>query len=316
MNILRPVQHVIETNSIQLIHELLPSEWVVRELPQDYGVDLEVEIVDRSVLTGNRLWIQLKGHAARLERHSIDDAHPMGGIEQEPQQFITFPADVRLLNYAQSVSFPLLLVVADLQDADAYWVPLRDEIDVNLDSRSPGWRDQQTASVRIPAANSLRAEANRDFAGLRRYAQEPARFAAFGMLHAILHELGYEADLSYTEHNDTTVEPGAHHELFRKLDVAKSGLQRALAFDAVFGKDGEGFFGFAAPQLEAAVRECDAIKLAATADESSGMALGVRVATVSQTMHLISTAIASYMESRIAWVTYESNVSVNPLKLG
>jgi uncharacterized protein DUF4365 len=56
----RPIEHVMEDQAEQLIRQLLPDKWIVRNVPKDYGVDLEIEIVDQDFVTGNRIWIQSK----------------------------------------------------------------------------------------------------------------------------------------------------------------------------------------------------------------------------------------------------------------
>ena len=59
----RPSQHVVEDRAKRLIREILPVEWIVRNLPKDYGVDFEIEMVDANFVTGNRVWVQSKGTA-------------------------------------------------------------------------------------------------------------------------------------------------------------------------------------------------------------------------------------------------------------
>ena len=38
----------------------MPAEWVVRAMPGDYGVDLEVEVFDKDQATGLTFKVQLK----------------------------------------------------------------------------------------------------------------------------------------------------------------------------------------------------------------------------------------------------------------
>lgn len=57
----RPRQHQLETESRAAIRSVIPSQWVYRDLDQDYGVDSEVEIFDHSGLaTGAKFLVQLK----------------------------------------------------------------------------------------------------------------------------------------------------------------------------------------------------------------------------------------------------------------
>lgn len=45
----RPRPHVMEREAEQLINELLPSAWIVREVARDYGIDFEIELVDQEM---------------------------------------------------------------------------------------------------------------------------------------------------------------------------------------------------------------------------------------------------------------------------
>ncbi|GGG15463.1 hypothetical protein GCM10010913_41710 [Paenibacillus aceti] len=39
----RPLQHIMESDSLSLINESLPAEWVIRDYKPDYGLDLAIE---------------------------------------------------------------------------------------------------------------------------------------------------------------------------------------------------------------------------------------------------------------------------------
>ncbi|MEC5128714.1 DUF4365 domain-containing protein [Verrucomicrobiales bacterium BCK34] len=57
----RPREHVIEEESRRFCRDLFPSQWVVREKSNDYGVDLEVEEFDENEeATGLIFYVQLK----------------------------------------------------------------------------------------------------------------------------------------------------------------------------------------------------------------------------------------------------------------
>lgn len=43
----RPRSHTLEDESRRAFAALLPSEWVVRSLPSDYGIDEQVEVFDK-----------------------------------------------------------------------------------------------------------------------------------------------------------------------------------------------------------------------------------------------------------------------------
>ena len=56
----RPRQHVLEEESKRAFINLLPPEWIHREKHPDYGIDMEVEIVEDGKVTNNVFWVQLK----------------------------------------------------------------------------------------------------------------------------------------------------------------------------------------------------------------------------------------------------------------
>ncbi|NTV47524.1 MAG: DUF4365 domain-containing protein, partial [Chlorobiales bacterium] len=57
----RPKQHQLEDYSINQFKQLLPRCWIVREKGKDYGIDLEVELVDpQDNPTGEMFLVQMK----------------------------------------------------------------------------------------------------------------------------------------------------------------------------------------------------------------------------------------------------------------
>lgn len=62
----RPRSHVLETLSDKYFKSRVPSEWIVRDLHVDYGIDCNVEITDGSFVTGKHFSVQLKGTDAPM----------------------------------------------------------------------------------------------------------------------------------------------------------------------------------------------------------------------------------------------------------
>lgn len=230
----RPRAHVIEDESAKLLHAMLPAEWIIRKVMKDYGVDYEIEIAEHANVTGDRLWLQLKGceKASRSERLVLSDGDTPLEV-RFPHVF--FDADTNLLKYALKCDFPLLLAVADLSAKEIYWLPLRDEIEVNLNKTSPEWGKQGKARLRIDPANRLSQEATRGFYGLKWYARHPARLRAATRLHLYHHEMSYECSFSY-EFDETDIHP--RNVLDHTIDTAQEYLGKALQLDALFGEPG------------------------------------------------------------------------------
>lgn len=66
---LRPRQHIVEDESRVFFRQNIPSHWVVRDKPNDYGIDCEVEIFDQSgKSTSLVFWVQLKATDSKSEK--------------------------------------------------------------------------------------------------------------------------------------------------------------------------------------------------------------------------------------------------------
>lgn len=318
----RPEAHIIDDEARRLRDRLMPAaEWIVRPLPEDYGVDFESEIADQHVPSGNRIWVQLKGVRSMLKQRELSEPHPFWPGRPLPQRYVSYPAPVstpskrertgkpKLLPYALRCGFPLLLFVADLQAEDIFWLPLRDEIEINLDRRTPAWRDQRRATVRIPVENSLRRDAQQDWRGLRHYALEPARQAAFAVMHTIHHQLRYEAQFHPFQYVFSGQENVNRPDLLLvALDAAERGLTRVLGLDVVFGPTG------AAPRsisthIVAAIDTCQELRIRVREGSMSAGEVAARVGDIAAGIEMISTTIAAYQQNRYRWVTFEEGVS-------
>lgn len=67
----RPLQHIIENKSKKLLNDIIPDEWVSRELGDDYGYDYLVEIFEENQSTGKTFYVQLKGSNQKIRNNEI-----------------------------------------------------------------------------------------------------------------------------------------------------------------------------------------------------------------------------------------------------
>jgi hypothetical protein len=254
--IFRPSSHVKETKSKNLLRSLLPDEWIIRELPEDYGVDLEVELVDQEFVTGNRLWIQLKAsdtfdvHEEGFEAGEfvsgvdIDEENSglrieSGGVVVVPH--LRFSMDTAHLKYSLKCGFPLLLCLADLDKQDIFWVPLPEAIRWDLEERTPSWRSQKSATLRVPLWNSMKREQSRDYYGLRWFSMEPARMYAFSTLAYLDGQMKQRIGFASSNHEHLTPHPipdKDHAEFIQAIALAKKMMSNALEFDVLYGEYG------------------------------------------------------------------------------
>lgn len=86
----------LEEESITKFKGLVPSDWLVREKPNDYGIDLEVEVFDGDDSTGLVFWVQMKGTDAK-ERRKIESIQ---FARKKLQQFRSYPINVMIVRYS------------------------------------------------------------------------------------------------------------------------------------------------------------------------------------------------------------------------
>jgi hypothetical protein len=306
----RPRQHVMEDVSGRLFQSLLPEEWIVRPIPKDYGVDFEVEMVDQEIVSGDRIWVQLKSTdeaKKAVARWPVADRFPdlpSDGDGNITAEYVPYSMDIKEIDYAQRCHFPLLLVLVDLSAKDAWWLPVRDEVEFHLSGARRPSPDQKSATLRIPLWNSLIEERKRSYAGLRWYAVEPGRMYAFATLHHFFHEFQYEGRLSGYSIGDGHIDDGEEDELKRSLARAREYCEEALKLDVLFGQRGIDFFqlreipAVKAPgimwQLAQGVVSAEKALEALERNEYGFIDMSIMLGQVQQAINLMSTAISAY----------------------
>lgn len=244
----RPRQHVMEKESRQLLESLLPSEWIVRDVADDYGVDLEIELVDQTVVSGDRIWVQLKSEERSTRRaHRFPIGHRFPAASQDAggnitADYIAYSLSTKEIEYARRCHFPLILVVVDLAVSDAYWVPLRNEAEIRFSGKDTLKPGQKSATLQIPVWSSLRDARQDNFEGFRWYALEPGRMYAFAKLAAFYNEFRHSGRLTGYSIGDGWIDNGEESELMIGLELAIKLLHEALDLDVLFGSKGLDYF--------------------------------------------------------------------------
>lgn len=312
----RPKAHIISEESEVIFKSLLPKEWIVRTISKDYGVDYEVEIVDEEIVTGKRCWIQLKG-CSSLKRNVLRIKVPshyverMGGKEYINVDYIAFRVSTRLLEYALQCNFPLLLGVVDIVNKDVYWLPLHDEIEVNLERRFPYWASRKSLTLRIPIWNRLSLEKKENYPGLRWYAMEPARMRMIGILGRYYHELQQECRLSGYEIGEGFIDYGEEHELMQSLKISALYLMKTLQIDCLFGEKGVALYKtITKQQMMEGLVACKQLLQDIPERRISFISTSKMIGTVFHAVNLISTCIAIYPEFRRRFL-FSENVAIH-----
>lgn len=301
----------MEDDSEHLLRELLPPAWIVRPILKDYGVDLDVELVDEEAVTGKRLWIQLKTvKKVRLQtqRFYLADTFADFFINRDRDgrlfldvNYVAFSISTKTLCYALKCPFPLLLFVADLSQREIYWLPLRDDILGTLNKRDPDWEQKRTVTLRIPFWNTLKSSQTKNYPDLRWYALEPARMYAFALLHHYYYEFNANGRLAGYEISGGWIDRDDEELLRRSLILAQWYISTALKLDILFGDEGVDFFchefipGTLIPgirrQLEIGLQAASSALLSLNRKDFSLIGISIPLSAVGHAIELFSTTI-------------------------
>jgi len=285
----RTRQHVMEEESERIFKNTIPSEWIVRKIPSDYGIDYEVEIVENEMVTGKRFWVQLKSRKT---------------IVVNSQNSISYSADTKLLNYALSCDFPLLLVLVDLKNEMIYWLPLQDEITFNLQLKNPYWKNQETNTVYIPKHNNLTQDNTLE--GFQWYSLEPARMRAFAMIHHYYHELQYQTRFSGYEIDDGYI--AYEEELVQSCKIAQHYLTLTLTHDVIFGHKGIPLNKtITLPLIGEGIKSCKQLLKDISIKHIKFQETAILIGKVSHAIDLLSTTISMYQEYRQTFLSQTIN---------
>lgn len=291
----------MEDQSGKLLQQLIPDEWIVRSIPKDYGVDFEIELVDQTVVSGKRIWVQMKA----VERTLVRTVSL--GPENRHYEYVPFPLLTKEIRYALECPFPLLLFIADLSSHEIYWVPIRDEVLVNLSERTPKWHTQTSNYLRVPRWNRLSSERKSNYPGLRWFALEPARMYAFAMLHNLLHEFDSMIDLPESLVGVEFVDHGLRRRLRSCLPLARQYFTVALGIDVLFGKNGDAQFDWAVMGIEQAVHATDAAIALIKSQEYSDEKMGLLLGRINHGVNLLSTITNMYSSCSEPFMLDESS---------
>ncbi len=135
----------IGTKAEAIFHyKIDPAYWVYRTQSNiDRGTDIVLELVEDGEFRNHRILCQIKGtkNPQRLKDETT----------------LTFPLDVRTINYALSGHEPFLLVVCDVSEEvkEAYYLPIQEYFINNQELFTKTTSGQKTINLHIPIENSI-----------------------------------------------------------------------------------------------------------------------------------------------------------------
>ncbi len=111
----RNLTHIIEKQSLEILTQHLPSQWIVREMTErDYGIDLYVEVIGRDCLvTGDLIAIQVKGKS-EIKFNSDEN-------------FSFYKIKKSTLAYWLSLPVPVFLVVVCVTTKRSFWCNVKEK---------------------------------------------------------------------------------------------------------------------------------------------------------------------------------------------
>lgn len=104
----RPKSHIIADHAVDIFKSKMPRHWIFREQTrQDYGVDVEIELVNRAgFLSGEVIKAQVKGHERmRFSRHGVYQERVKGSTAE----------------YWLRLRMPIILASVDITHGVVYW---------------------------------------------------------------------------------------------------------------------------------------------------------------------------------------------------
>ena len=136
----RPRQHVLADESRRALEDALPTEWTVRPIQPDYGLDVEVTIVEDEDVTSNVFKAQLKATDQPVDTSgevslSIQCKHL--------KDYENYPQPVFILYYIRLKNL-------------FYYVFAQKYVKEDLSMDTPAWRTQKSATVRFSSDSTLK----------------------------------------------------------------------------------------------------------------------------------------------------------------
>lgn len=126
----RPRQHVLEEESRLALKNLLPSSWLKEDINLDYGLDMQITIVEGEEVTAKVFCVQIKATDSEAKGNTI-----------------SLHIDTKNLIYYEKYPLPVF-VFYYLKPLDVfYYVFAQKYIRENLSINSPRWRKQQTTTI-------------------------------------------------------------------------------------------------------------------------------------------------------------------------
>lgn len=210
----RPNQHIIGEKGVEILKELFPNEWAVREYTPDYGIDLDVELFDylgNDVYgtKGEHVLFQVKGtknlNKKTIKLYSqmnVGKKHQEDKIDYYTMDVIQYCVDTDLLVTIERMgsAVPVLLCVVDIENKKAYCICLNDYIEKIIVPENPNFHNQGTVTINIPIENCVNTNKGKHL--IEWYGKRAKLYAFFNKINYQLRELDYSPNTEYEKITD------------------------------------------------------------------------------------------------------------------
>lgn len=208
----RSFQHLMESDSYDIVRRSLPRSWVIREYRPDYGLDLAIEVFDdfseagQAETLAEHFFVQVKS-VTDFDLKSISVAPRSNVTKPKPDSFnartadavridvVKFSVDTSLLQTVQRMgaSSVVFLFLVSITARRVLFVCLNDYVDKIVVPENRSYGAQSTLTLNIPMKNELSslAEHQSALSVVKFFAKRAKFYTAFNLFAYQFHELSY-----------------------------------------------------------------------------------------------------------------------------
>ena len=236
----RSNEHIMESESLEIVQDILPTEWVIRHYKPDYGVDIAVELFEHiegqesvTETLGEWFFVQVKSvKKTIIQKRKV---YPRGNVEKRPlnvdkenknncveMDTIPYAIDTDLLVTIQSLTgIPVLLFLITLDTKKLYFICINDVIDKCILPSDDNFEEKQTKTIHIPIQNMISKDDRSSLIPLMFFAKRPKLYAAFAKFSYQANEVQQLVEQIHLTRSGEDPDPSAIDTLLHFIKVIK-----------------------------------------------------------------------------------------------
>jgi hypothetical protein len=200
----KSLSHIIDATANEIIRSKLPIYWSIRDYKPDYGIDLAIELFEKSNdgtnnydTLGEHIFIQVKGTKKIktiskniMTEHKNAEIIGFNSTLYKKVSVIPYILDTNELFTIQRMGnvVPVLLFLVDIDKKEIYYLNINDYIDKVLYKEDPVYYNKATKVIHIPIENKLDCS---NYYPIYYYAKRPKFYSLFLQISFQYHELQY-----------------------------------------------------------------------------------------------------------------------------